>query len=829
MKKIVIGLLVIASMFFILLNSEVKEVSASENDFIKIETIEDLYGIRNNPAGNYQLMNDLDFMDRSSYANPDDTNMYKDVNGDGYIESIFLELTTGRGWTGIPIFQGVIDGNGYTIKNLYSKYNTAASFIELLKGEIKYSGPNADVVKYAEVKRLGFENPSLFGLENTATIAGMSIAGKISEVYVKDADISGVGRTIAGIAGEVGQKTIIENNYVTGDIYTTDQYIKAGGIVGRAYNYTKITNNYTTATLKGVYNINGIIGEVYGLDIFVANNINFSDYINASKGNSDRHPRLYQKDYSAFSRYDTRITVKNVNGGVLAEYDTKTIGLENGEVSGDKYDKILLNESGRFQGIWMTYDNFKDESFFTSGTQYDVVFDETVYAGGFTEKCFYIGVKTCEQMELGSPERDFYEVGYWDFENTWQILSDAMRPTLKVFGEYDKGEISTAPVAPSNLLVAGSKYTEGNVVSISWNQAFPVKQQDIYGLYYDIYISEGLVDDYTALDKINSRPLVDGRDIITIGGISKYTYKLDDKYDSDNMRFILVAHNGGAEPELAKPIFSNSFAIDNRAPIVAVKMVNNEVIPDNNKVINKDFALQITDSTSVIVDVKLDGKVFEDFVPKPNSVYSKPGTYTFVVTDSYGRSSDEFVVTLNKTIPTISVKGKEELGTYAISNSTITASVEGSGLNLSYTLNGGEVTEWKSGDKFDKDGLYIFTAIDEIGNAAEYQVIVDKENPYADVTKKDEKIKFSFSELIVEISYDGRNWETLNAVEVEMDENKITDKFFFKDSAGSVSSYSINDNGNSTLNNIVMIASIITSVIVIGAIVYIIVQRRRGM
>lgn len=91
------------------------------------------------------LIRNLDFTSDDSYENPTDTS-YGDLNGDGTIEGIKLELTNEAGIGFTPIgtssnpFKGTFEGNDRKIKNLY--INSTNQYVGLFgfisNGELRY-------------------------------------------------------------------------------------------------------------------------------------------------------------------------------------------------------------------------------------------------------------------------------------------------------------------------------------------------------------------------------------------------------------------------------------------------------------------------------------------------------------------------------------------------------------------------------------------------------------------------------------------------------------------------------------------------------------------
>ena len=101
--------------------------------YTAVSTIEDLYAIRSNPARNYILMNDIDLSATAPGG----------------------EWDGGNGWTPIPEFSGTLDGNGFSLNNLYFYGELeSACFIKQIK---------AENVNNAKIKNLAVNNMSVSG------------------------------------------------------------------------------------------------------------------------------------------------------------------------------------------------------------------------------------------------------------------------------------------------------------------------------------------------------------------------------------------------------------------------------------------------------------------------------------------------------------------------------------------------------------------------------------------------------------------------------------------------------------------------------------------
>ncbi len=191
--------------------SEIKYENETQDE-IMIETIEDLVDLEikvNNGEAcsdvTVKLMNDLDFTDKSCYKNSEE--VYKgsdgtgsgDLNDDGYSNTIFEELTNqdAKGFTpigGTTPFQGIFDGQGHTIKNLY-------------------------------INRKNKEKLGLFGSIKGAKICNLTITGSIKGK-----------NNVGGICGDAqGGSTavLIENCNNECTIETTGLLVSTGTNVGR--------------------------------------------------------------------------------------------------------------------------------------------------------------------------------------------------------------------------------------------------------------------------------------------------------------------------------------------------------------------------------------------------------------------------------------------------------------------------------------------------------------------------------------------------------------------------------------------------------------------
>lgn len=226
-------------------NEEFIRLTEVPEGYIGIYTKYDLDAVRNNLSGNYILMNDIEFTDED-FAE----------GGDFY--------NKGEGWTPIgknenTPFTGILNGNSYTIKNLY--INNANQYVGLF-GYIQNSSITNLGLKYAETilkepVDYYYSKPYYIG-----GIVGCAYSSIITNCYnTKNISIfvhysfCATDLYVGGIAGKTtdGEITRCFNigNITTENYYKSSSTTYVGGLIGKQENST-ITNSYNSGKIESI-------------------------------------------------------------------------------------------------------------------------------------------------------------------------------------------------------------------------------------------------------------------------------------------------------------------------------------------------------------------------------------------------------------------------------------------------------------------------------------------------------------------------------------------------------------------------------------------------
>lgn len=217
-----------------------QQIPAPAPNPFAVSSIQDLDNIRNFMHGHYILTKNLDF---------NDNNSYDPISG---WEAFKTSVTTGTGFSPIGVsgsqFNGLLDGNGYSISNLY--INRPATDHIALIGYANGAG---------EVRNLGVKDVNISGRNYVAAIIGYSF-GTVSVCYS-----IGIVEGVQHVGGLVGindglaatNPGLIQNSY--SQAYARASSSRAGGLSAWNY-YGVIINCYATGGVSSPSNSGGLVG-----------------------------------------------------------------------------------------------------------------------------------------------------------------------------------------------------------------------------------------------------------------------------------------------------------------------------------------------------------------------------------------------------------------------------------------------------------------------------------------------------------------------------------------------------------------------------------------
>lgn len=208
--------------------------TGTEEDPFLISTPQQFDCIRNYRNQCFRLMNDIDF---SGYVRED---------GSGW----WPLGEWGNGERAIERFNGIFDGNGYSVKNLH---------IEMKAHDLSIFG----VVENAEIKNLKVENCVIIGEGRLGVLSGATFSSKIENVSIINSRcenrLSDHGSNAGGLTGPLYQ-SVIENCLVKGGYVFAKDCV--GGISSSMSSDSQIINSYSDCDIEGTSNVGGIVGKV---------------------------------------------------------------------------------------------------------------------------------------------------------------------------------------------------------------------------------------------------------------------------------------------------------------------------------------------------------------------------------------------------------------------------------------------------------------------------------------------------------------------------------------------------------------------------------------
>ena len=206
----------------------------------------------------------------------------------------------GKNFTGIPVFSGLFEGNGYTISDL------------------SYEGKNVDV---------GF-----FGMiTESGVVRNLNLEGTIDPDGVANA-VGGLVSDNAGVLNNCSFKGTVDNGTYYRDINTAQT---TGGIAGVNEKSGQIVNCSVSGTVKGLKSTGGLVGKNYG------SIINSTNYAKVNPAVKDRKMKLSEISFSSLDDIKDLLNYRKVyasecTGGIAGESTGFIIGCINEGVVGTK-------------------------------------------------------------------------------------------------------------------------------------------------------------------------------------------------------------------------------------------------------------------------------------------------------------------------------------------------------------------------------------------------------------------------------------------------------------------------------------------------------------
>ncbi len=323
--------------------------SGTELDPFQISTCEQLQEMNGEFNDFYIIVNNID-CSASATWNPNDEewvdgviggtlidDQYVGVENNGYygFEPIGQADAVGNGGAG---FTGSLDGQGYTISNLW-----------IFRKDTDFNG----LIGYATgatIKNITFTNARIVGGSSTGSVLGYGdnvlLENIVNNLGMVRAYLSYNGGGIAGQFNNNSTSTLLSVNQ--GNVHGSGNII--GGLIGRLYD-SYVANSSTTANVDGGEYIGGAFGDV---SVSRITNVNASGNVDSNDGddlyieffskNSNYTGgfvgRLYNSEIENSTASGSVTSEGNYTGGFAGQITSSSIISNNsssGNVSGDQY------------------------------------------------------------------------------------------------------------------------------------------------------------------------------------------------------------------------------------------------------------------------------------------------------------------------------------------------------------------------------------------------------------------------------------------------------------------------------------------------------------
>lgn len=451
-------------------------------------------------------------------------------------------------------FEGILDGNYHTLKNISIDCEDGGVFTELYESEIS----NLKIVD------------SLFnGTVTSGSLAGYVEDSKISGIY-NTSKVTGID-TVGGIIG-MAINTDITESYNGGTIVVKSNYnnLYSGGIVGILDGGT-VANSYNDGNVKNISTIENGKVNIYASGI-VASVSEISSIMHKSFISYSYNKGLIETEAKTNNShiYKTGITndYKLVNDSYYLKDTTYTIIDETFEKTNEDLKQKSTFYNWDFNKIWKIVEGKGTpilQKFPISVT--DVQFDlfsktlNTNYEYDFTYEVYPLG--STDDIKIISEDESLFTI-----ENNKIITKDKIGSSYLTF------------------IVQGKKYT------------FPINVVNLFNIDYDKTLTGGFVDinmDYNYyLNKLDNQYIKLEYSINDIN--NSYSFEknvISDKYSIriDNMG-ILYLKLYVCDDDSCENIYENNFNIDN------IDKVRPEIdIHSDN--INKTLRINISDENGL--------------------------------------------------------------------------------------------------------------------------------------------------------------------------------------------------------------------------------------
>ncbi|QST02627.1 hypothetical protein IMZ31_18945 (plasmid) [Pontibacillus sp. ALD_SL1] len=197
-----------------------------------ITTLQELQDIKMNPDGHYVLGNDIEAAETRLW----------NYNGDG----------TYAGFEPIADFTGTLDGNGYSIRNLY-----------INRGDEAHVGLFRSVRSGGKIQNLALENAYVKGYGAVGALWGYaSFIGGVSNVFVTGTVIGDP--TQSSVGGVAGYTSWGEGSNAIRDVYANVS-VQAGSNVGGAFGKiqrTELIHVYSMGRVTATGKVGGAVGHM---------------------------------------------------------------------------------------------------------------------------------------------------------------------------------------------------------------------------------------------------------------------------------------------------------------------------------------------------------------------------------------------------------------------------------------------------------------------------------------------------------------------------------------------------------------------------------------